>query len=123
MQKQISTDKAEAQNTTAARNGEFFVGLVGIDSGQLIIVDPAYLENWKNVYKGDPSDVETFKKGFQAGDYNKVSDVAAEEGAGQVPEPVLHGAAVVSSTNGDGGMPVFATFVDGRVVSLRIELN
>lgn len=110
------TTKAQVDDLLAreSRNGEIFVGLVGVDSGQLIIVDPAYLKTWKHFDNDEKNQAE--------GDYEKVADITSN-GAGQVAEPVLNGGAVASETNGDGGMPVYATFVDGRVTSLRIEMN
>jgi hypothetical protein len=115
----VSREHVDELLALESRNGELFVGFVVIDSGQLIIADPAYLRAWKSFESKDPSNPFD----HEDGDYERVSDLVSTDSVVQVPEPVLHGFAVASSTNGDGAKPVFATFRDGRVTSLRIELE
>lgn len=91
------------------------VGHVGVDSGQVIVIDPCYLQEWKpGDYMGsgpeeDPKNsydeaCKVTTRGVRAGEMKTLS-------------------AVVSSTGyGDGNYPVYANLLpNGRVASLTIK--
>jgi hypothetical protein len=92
-----------------------FIELIGycpVDSGQIILVDPCYLDNWK------PGD---FKDGAD-NDYAKACTVTlGPNKAGQS----FHDMAVVTSTCwGDGSYPVYATRnLEGRISSVTIDFD
>lgn len=85
------------------RGGWEYVGTVGVDSGQLMIVDPCYVD------AGTP---EAPRRGFS---YDRWLDqlfadhnVNSEHKALPVEWDILPGGAVISPTAyGDGGYPVF----------------
>jgi hypothetical protein len=86
---------------------EKHVGSIGVDSAQVLILDPANL--------GDEAE------------YQRVVDVSLEKGAGEVwlrdtgLEESNHG--VVIETHGDGRFPVYVSYSpDGQPQSIRIDL-
>ncbi len=84
------------------------VGMVGVDSGQILIVDPAYLHPpAKNRAGGWVPEKH----------YEECGDATMGRGAGQLESM----SAVASSTDGDGQFPVIATMKHGRVLKLEIE--
>ena len=79
-----------------------FIGYFGVDSGQAMIGDPAYLSKWDNC---DEIDFDEYKK--SEGHYNWLGACHATltEGHGMLGD----GDSVVFSTgNGDGLYPVYA---------------
>ena len=91
----------------------FPLGRVSVDSGQLVLVDPAYLRNW--------NDGEFDLEKRPGNDYAEccLASLSAK-GGGQV----FNGLAVCFSTGwGDGSYPVFATKRDGRIVKVEIDLD
>lgn len=94
-----------------------YVGTVGVDSGQLMIVDPCYV---------DCGTDSSHRKGFSYeawltqlfGDH----DVNREHHALEVDWEILPGGAVISPTAyGDGGYPVFVRRGrDGRIVAMQV---
>jgi hypothetical protein len=101
-------------------SNEKLVGHVGVDTGQVIIVDPGNLGEFRY-------DLDDYAKGIQKNDKGNFSYSGAceltEKGerAGQLKENGIE-AVASGSGYGDGDYPVYATFNDeGRVVSLRID--
>jgi hypothetical protein len=100
------------------------IGSVGVDSGQLMVVDPCYI---KSDFEVDYDEQEIAK--IQAGspaevplNYNGACAVTlADSSAGSM----MHGLAVAfSSGYGDGVYPVYATYNDdGRIVKVEIEMG
>jgi hypothetical protein len=82
------------------------IGSCGVDSGQLLIIDPCYLSNWK--------DGEFPSK--DGNDYNAVSELTIGNKFGE------HKGGVVSETGyGDGRYPVIATIADEGKWGKRIK--
>jgi len=100
------------------------IGEFGVDSGQVLIGDPCYLESgngWNTEgVEYDQKLVEGYQKsGEYAFNYSGAcARTLSPEGAGSIGR----NSAVVSTTGyGDGQYPVFATYnADGRVVKLEI---
>ena len=90
----------------------YLLGHVSVDSGQLILVDPAYLRDWKD----GEFDLEKRPNNSYAECCLKSLSV---QGGGQV----FNDLAVCFSTGwGDGTYPVFATKQDGRIVKVELEM-
>lgn len=85
------------------------IGWVGVDSGQLFIVDPCYLSSWRH---GDyPADDDN--------SYHRVTSFMLEHNYGEVERGV-----VVSEFGGDGAFPVYAIENDdGLVVKVEIVFD
>jgi hypothetical protein len=88
------------------------VGHVGVDSGQVMIVDPCYLDDY-DPQSNEEWDPEKHKGTFS---YQGLCHKTLSDNVGQVNLSV-----VSSSGYGDGYYPVYATFEDGRVASLTVE--
>jgi len=91
------------------------IGECGVDSGQIMIIDPCYInDEW---VKGDWSD--------KGSTYGKCCDITTKKGqAGQLNYKGGHvGLGVVASSGyGDGVYPVYATYnKEGRIMKLEIE--
>lgn len=95
------------------------VGYVAVYSGQVIIVDPCYLSEWKDgEFKGDGSVPDNH--------YAKACAITLSKTmAGQMTIAGIAGDGVVSSTyDGDGNYPVYAERTkDGRIKSLTIQFT
>jgi len=91
------------------------VGRVPVDSGQVMITDPCYLEEFENDnYSADDDNTEvTFS-------YSGACRRTLADGAGQVTS-----LAVASSTGyGDGMYPVYARHDNsGRIVQLAVDFS
>lgn len=101
------------------KNGRHLVGRCGVDSGQLLIIDPCYLSEWKH---GDmDGDYDEDKPMTPAkNNYDECCKVTLSQDAG----PVLRNLAVVSNTGwGDGNYPVYATWKHGRIVKLEVDFE
>lgn len=91
----------------------FLLGHVSVDSGQLILVDPCYLKEWKD----GPFDLN-FKPDNHYAECCLAS--LSVQGGGQV----FNDLAVCFSTGwGDGIYPIYATKEDGRIVKVQIEMG
>lgn len=95
------------------------VGMIGVDSGQVIIGDPCYLDSWKgHEFASD-----------RPGEYSYAGACTAtlsDKGYGNLRYDMGHdGAAFACATRwGDGTYPVYAEFdKDGRVISLTIKFD
>ena len=92
-----------------------YIGSFGVDSGQAMVGDPCYLDEWKT-NQGEEWDL-TGKIGQYC--YHGASASTIDASTGVLGE----GRAVVFSTGyGDGAYPVYAEFTDeGRVARIVIE--
>jgi hypothetical protein len=96
------------------------LGIVGVDSGQIIITDPCYIgSEWKdNEYdQGEPGDY-SYGGACQTADGEKLG--------GQLNFNIGHAGAgvVVRSGYGDGTYPVYALYNDeGRVSKLIVDFE
>lgn len=94
-----------------------YVGEVGVDSGQLMIVDPCYV---------DAGTAERPRAGFSYDEWlNQLfsdHDVNREHKALEVNWNILPGGAVISPTAyGDGGYPVFVRRNrEGLIVAMQV---
>jgi Protein of unknown function (DUF4241) len=90
------------------------VGVVAVASGQVIIIDPCCLGNWKHGEFIPPVDQPP------ANHYDEACQITAS-GLGHGQMKSFH--AVVSSTGvGDGIYPVYATVrADGTIANLTIQ--
>ena len=95
-------------------DGRYLVGHCAVDSGQLLIVDPCYLDEWQ---AGEYDALRHDRQEQAQNDYERACRVTLDHLVGLT----LDGMAVVSSTGyGDGSYPVYATFYRGRVARLEI---
>ena len=94
-----------------------YIGSFSVDSGQAIIGDPCYLDEWENWSKDEPFDNYVEKKG-QYG-YLGACGLTLTKGYGTLGT----GNAVAFTTGyGDGVYPVYAEFNDeGRVSKIVVE--
>lgn len=90
-----------------------YLGEVAVDSGQVIIVDPCYLAEWK--------DGEHDQKGNHYYKACKATDDDKKQG-GEMLVAGIGGTGVVARSGfGDGGYPVYATYgTEGRIKKLEI---
>jgi len=90
---------------------EIILGSFGVDSGQVLIIDPCYLAKWKN------GEVDFEKKEY-INDYDEACKITCSKKMGG--EHSKFG--IVSSTGyGDGSYEVEATEENGRIKELRIK--
>jgi hypothetical protein len=87
------------------------IGACPVDSGQLIIIDPSYLREWRD---GDHDDTRSH--------YGQTcAATLGEDGGGEVLISAIAGVGVAFSTGyGDGYYPVKATYEDGRIKKIEI---
>jgi transcriptional regulator with XRE-family HTH domain len=98
-----------------------FVGYVPVNSGQIIMADPCYLDDWNG------GDYELCKK-RQTNDYGRVADITLENRYGEYrlmkrsKDRINH---IVASTapGGDGMYPVFAIYKNGEFVRLEVRFE
>jgi hypothetical protein len=106
------------KETTMVRpNGRVKIGECAVDSGQILLIDPCYLNEWKaGDFKGMPGE-----KGVSTEPENNY-DETCRVTCGQDAGPVFKGLAVATESGyGDGSYPVYATFKNGRVQSVTIK--
>jgi hypothetical protein len=100
------------------------IGYVGVDSGQLLVCDPCYIESeWKR--QSHALDLASPPNGEFSYEGCCRATVHGDR-AGQLNYSRGHeGAGVVfASGYGDGQYPVYATFNDeGRVIKVEIEMG
>ena len=94
-------------------NKRFLLGHVAVDSGQLVLVDPCYLKDWKD---------GPFNLNLKPDNHYAECCLASlsVQGGGLV----FNDLAICFSTGwGDGTYPVFATREYGRIVKVEIEMG
>lgn len=98
------------------------IGFVGVDSGQLLVCDPCYIDGqWKkNRFQGGVNETETHE--FSYDGCCKAS--LTKKGYGQLNYEKGHAGVGVafSSGDGDGVYPVYARFVEGRIAEIKIKM-
>lgn len=107
-------------------NKKVKIGEVGVDSGQLMVCDPCYINSeWKKTDYTTKTTDEDLKK--LKGEFSYAGACEAtlgKEKAGQLNFKMGHAGAGValSSGYGDGCYPVYATYnEDGRIVRITVE--
>lgn len=97
------------------------LGYCAVDSGQLLIIDPCYLSEWR--------DGEAFpdERSTDAGNhYSEACKITTkEEGAGQINVSSVAGDGVVfSSGYGDGNYPVYGYYSeDNHIIKVVVEMG
>lgn len=101
-----------------AQTGWKLVGHCPVDSGQLMVSDPCYLDAWKdNDFTGDDEKKNDFS-------YNGACSVTVRDTAGQLFNWTNQPISVVTSTaGGDGVFPVYVRFEFGTPMELRVMLD
>lgn len=95
------------------------IGRFGVDSGQAMVGDPCYLDNWKN-WNRDETPFENYEKAKYEYSYLGACNATLTDGYGVLG----HGSAVAFNTGyGDGSYPVFAKIEDGRVMKIVIDFE
>jgi hypothetical protein len=92
-----------------------YIGSFGVDSGQAMVGDPCYLDEWQT-NKGEEWDLEgkIGQYSYQGASATTLSDSAGVLGNGR--------SVVFNTGYGDGVYPVYAEFNDeGRVARIVIE--
>ena len=92
-----------------------YIGSFMVDSGQAIVGDPCYLDDWQDKY----DNFEDYKNSKGVYGYLGSCEATLLNNGGVLGE----GKAVAFSTGyGDGAYPVFAEFnEDGKIVKITIE--
>lgn len=99
--------------TATNTNQRELVGHCGVDSGQIMLVDPCYVHNFK--------DGEEFKPDTYPYDFSYNGACGATLSESQMGELGNSTACVVSSGWGDGVYPVYVTrSSDGRIATATI---
>ena len=99
-------------------NNLTYIGSFAVDSGQAIIGDPCYLDDWQDWKDGEPFDHEKHKGEYG---YLGACGVTLDEGFGE-----LGTASAVAFTTGygDGLYPVYAQINgEGRIVRIVVEFD
>ena len=96
------------------RKDEKHIGNCGVYSGQLILVDPCYLNKWKD------GEVDFDRDDF-LNSYDEACKLTTELGAELQGGQHSIGGAVFSTGYGDGEYPVIAKYKDDRIKSVRVE--
>jgi hypothetical protein len=87
------------------------IGYCGVDSGQLLIVDPCYLHDWKH---GEYDDLDS--------SYREVCDVTL--GPKQAGSAFNDMGVALSTGYGDGNYPIFIKRnSEGRIIQVIIDFN
>ena len=88
---------------------EKVIGYCGVDSGQILLIDPCYVWSDDFIPGGEPT----------GGDYDAACRITlSDQKAGEVA-----GGVVTSTTWGDGLYPVTAKFDGKRIVSVTIDFR
>jgi hypothetical protein len=91
------------------------IGSFTVDSGQAMVGDPCYLDNWISEYE----DFEDWKKSGGQYGYLGACEATLTEGYGELG---MGNAVVFTTGYGDGLYPVYAEFnEDGRVAKIVID--
>lgn len=96
------------------------LGYADVDSGQLLVTDPCYLEDWE----GHEWNEGTHKPGEYS--YGGACDATVNKpGYGQLNHKMGHGGAgvAIGGFGGDGSFPVFGEFEDGYLVRVIIDFG
>jgi hypothetical protein len=95
---------------------EKLIGYIGVDSGQMMLCDPCYIDSmWENTKGASCSDFSEFE-----GKFNYLGAAQATLSKNQVGILDKGSAAVCSTGWGDGSYPVYVTYEGNRVSEMRI---
>lgn len=99
---------------------QVLLGYVAVDSGQVMLTDPGYLDGWRNNEMGEDGEGVYSWSGACA--TTLASSHGENDGSGQLNFPLGHrGIGVVARTGlGDGMYPVWATTTDSPEWGKRI---
>ena len=92
------------------------IGYVPVDSGQIVIIDPCYLQDWRH------GDYDPDTAGEPRNDYEAVCRLTVgDSNFGEIERGTVHGVAS-RTAYGDGVYPVYAELdrVGGRPLKLTI---
>ena len=98
---------------TIKKNETIHIGNVAVDSGQILIVDPCYLSEWKD---GEYGDLKSH--------YGRACHLTSDTknlGGEMIVSGIAGTGVAASSGYGDGLYPVIATYKDGRIKKLEIH--
>jgi len=95
------------------KNTKKIIGYCGVDSGQLLVIDPCYLSKWKDGEFDPDKQLDN--------SYARACELTC--GVGNSAGEVQEGGVVFASGYGDGNYPVIATYnKDGRIISITIKM-
>ncbi|WP_157155920.1 DUF4241 domain-containing protein [Diaminobutyricimonas sp. LJ205] len=104
-----------------------YIGEVGVDSGQLMVTDPCYIDQeWQREQFALVRDTELADDAVYNYSYNGACNATLNGGGhGQLAYAMGHaGAGVAFQTAwGDGGYPVYAEKHDGRIVRVYVNVG
>ena len=115
-------------------NTKKLLGYAAVDSGQLLITDPCYLEDewgrnneWEGKIKPNEDAFSKENLGCQK-DYNYqgccLTTLHNKELGGELEfKNGVASAGVVFSSGGDGKYPVYAEYKNGKITKITIELT
>lgn len=98
---------------------EVLIGHIGVDSGQMMLCDPCYINgNW-DTNEADFQNIEQHHREFSYG--GACEATLSEKRAGVLGSGL---GAVCSTGYGDGSYPVFVRYnTEGRIIEMRIEFD
>lgn len=103
--------------------GEVVIGHCAVDSGQLMITDPCYVDQWLDETRTEGGEwngrLTPNEDGSYPYSYNGAcSATLSNKSAGQLSG----GLGIAFSTGGDGEFSVVAEYQNGVIVSIKIEM-
>lgn len=100
-------------------DGRHLIGHVWVDSGQIVVVDPCYLDEWvADAFDYDETCCEP-RFSYNGSCAVTCGRVREGEQAGQLE----HGAVASRTAWGDGVYPAYVDVRGGRVVRLSVEFD
>jgi len=102
-------------NKNMSETTKKIIGYVAVDSGQILLADPAYLKDWKD----NEFNEKKKKKDFTYSGACNIT-LSKEMGGNFLDEKFKEVGVAVSSGYGDGCYPVEATYDDGRIKEVKI---
>jgi len=99
-------------------DGRHKIGDCAVDSGQLILIDPCYLKEWKDDEFSSKKHKGKYKETGKLS-YSEACAITMNRTAGTINK-----CAVVTNTGyGDGFYPVYANVKNGRVLSITVSFR
>jgi hypothetical protein len=122
------SDDVESPSEETPKSVEVvYIGEVGVDSGQLMVTDPCYIDQeWKREQFSIAREQEHSHEAVYPYSYNGACNATLNGGGhGQLGYALGHaGAGVAFRTAwGDGGYPVYAEKHDGRIVRVYVNVG
>jgi hypothetical protein len=95
---------------------EKLIGYIGVDSGQMMLCDPCYINSsWENI-DADFKNIDQYAGKFNYG--GACQATLSDKSAGILEDGI---GAVCSTGWGDGSYPVYVTYEGNRISQMRIE--